>query len=110
MPSIIRCNFKVDIWKISGRLSWDKSADVVGSISRRNLKFAERYLNALSTSNLQDDDQHHRTEQLVAAALADLSGGSGELFGSMLLRAHIAGMPRQPVESAARALAVLLRV
>lgn len=72
--------------------------------------FAERYLNALSTSNLQDDDQHHQTEPLVAAALADLSGGSGELFGSMLLRAHIAGVPRQPVESAARELAVLLRV
>ncbi|WP_314435907.1 hypothetical protein [Massilia timonae] len=72
--------------------------------------FAERYLNALSTSNLQDDDQHHQTEPLVAAALADLSGGSGELFGSMLLRAHIAGVPRQPVESAARELAILLRV
>jgi len=72
--------------------------------------FAERYLNALSTSNLQDDDQHHHTEPLVAAALADLSGGSGELFGTMLLRAHIAGVPRQPTESAARGLAVLLRI
>ena len=72
--------------------------------------FAERYLNALSTSNLQDDNQHHQTEPLVAAALADLSGGSGELFGTMLLRAHIAGVPRQPVESAARELAILLRI
>lgn len=72
--------------------------------------FAERYLNALSTSNLQDDDQHHQTEPLVAAALADLSGGSGEMFGSMLLRAHIAGVPRQPVESAARELVILLRI
>lgn len=72
--------------------------------------FAERYLNALNSSNLKDDDQHHQTEPLVAAALADLSGGSGELFGTMLLRAHIAGVPRQPVESAARELGVLLRV
>jgi len=72
--------------------------------------FAERYLNALSTSNLQDDDQHHQTEPLVAAALADLSGGSGELFGSMLLRAHIAGVPRQAIESNAHDLGVLLRI
>lgn len=72
--------------------------------------FAERYLNALSTSNLKDDDQHCQTEPLIAAALADLSGGSGELFGSMLLRAHIAGVPRQPTESAARELGVLLRI
>ena len=72
--------------------------------------FAERYLNALSTSNLQDDDQHHQTEPLVAAALADLSGGSGALFGTMLLRASIAGVPRQAIESSARDLGVLLRV
>lgn len=72
--------------------------------------FAERYLNALSTSNLQDDDQHHQTEPLVAAALADLSGGSGELFGTMLLRAKIAGVPRQAIESNAHDLGVLLRI
>ena len=72
--------------------------------------FAERYLNALSTSNLQDDDQHHQTEPLVAAALADLSGGSGDLFGTMLLRAHITGVPRQAIESSARDLGVLLRI
>jgi hypothetical protein len=72
--------------------------------------FAERYLNALSTSNLQDDAQHHQTEPLVAAALADLSGGSGALFGTMLLRASIAGVPRQAIESSARDLSVLLRV
>ena len=39
--------------------------------------FAERYLNALSTSNLQDDDQHHQTEPLVAAALVKLHGFAG---------------------------------
>jgi hypothetical protein len=72
--------------------------------------FAERYLNALSTSNLQDDDQHHQTEPLVAAALADLSGGSGEMFGTMLLRAKIAGVPRQAIESNAHDLGVLLRI
>ena len=72
--------------------------------------FAERYLNALNSSNLKDDDQHHQTEPLVAAALADLSGGSGELFGTMLLRAKIAGVPRQAIESSAHNLGVLLRI
>jgi len=72
--------------------------------------FADRYLHALSTSNLKDDAQHHQTEALAAAALADLSGGSGELFGSMLLRAKINGVPRQAIESAAQELGVLLRV
>lgn len=57
--------------------------------------FADRYLQALSTSNLQDDDQHHQTEPLVAAALADLSGDSGALFGTMLLRASIAGVSQR---------------
>jgi hypothetical protein len=72
--------------------------------------FAERYLQVLTTSNLQDDDQHHQKEPLVAAALADLSGGSGALFGTMLLRASIAGVPRQAIESSARDLGILLRV
>lgn len=72
--------------------------------------FAERYLNALNTSNLKDDDQHHQTEPLIAAALADLSGGSGALFGTMLLRAHIAGVPRQPSPSERRELSILMRV
>jgi hypothetical protein len=79
-------------------------------VTTEKTMFAERYLQALSTSNLQDDDQHHQTEPLVAAALADLSGGAGALFGTMLLRASIAGVPRQAVESSARDLGVLLRV
>jgi len=72
--------------------------------------FVEQYLQALNASNLQDDGQHHQTEPLVAAALADLAGGSGTLFGTMLLRANIAGVPRQAIESSACELAVLLRV
>jgi hypothetical protein len=41
------------------------------------MPFAERYRNALNASNLKDDEQHKQTEVLAAAALADLSGGSG---------------------------------
>jgi hypothetical protein len=72
--------------------------------------FAERYLNSLATLNLKDDELNHQTEPLIAAALADLSGGSEVLFGTMLLRASINGVPRQVIEIGARDLGVLLRV
>ena len=73
------------------------------------MSFAERYLNALNSSNLQDDEHHRATEALAAAALADLSGGSGVVFGSMLERAKIDGVPREALSSGSRNLAVLLR-
>ena len=72
--------------------------------------FAEKYLAALTTSDLRDDDQHSQTEALAAAALADLTGG-GDVFGSLLSRAMIAdGVPRQAFESGTENLGVLLRV
>lgn len=72
--------------------------------------FAEKYLVALTTSDLRDDELHHQTETLAAAALADLSGGSGDVFGSLLARAKYAdGVPRQVFESGNHNLAVLLR-
>lgn len=71
--------------------------------------FVEEYLRSLSASNLQDDDQHHRTNALVAAALADL-GGSGSVLGSMLMRVKYAdGVPRKTFESGSHNLAALLR-
>lgn len=73
--------------------------------------FAEKYLQALNATNLQDDEQHRQTEALAAAALADLSGGSGSVFGSMLARAKYGdGTHRQTFESGSHNLAVLLRV
>lgn len=74
------------------------------------MSFAERYLNALNSSNLQDDEHHRATEALAAAALADLSGGSGSIFGSMLARAKLDGVPREALSSGSHNLAVLVRV
>lgn len=72
--------------------------------------FADRYVHSLGSSNLKDDDLHQQAEPLVAAALADLSGGSGSIFGSMLVRAKVSGVPRQAFESGTHGLGVLLRV
>jgi hypothetical protein len=74
------------------------------------MSFAERYLNSLNSSNLLDDEHHRATEALAAAALADLSGGSGVVFGTMLARAKIDGVPREAIGSGSHNLAVLLRV
>jgi len=72
--------------------------------------FAEKYLQALNTSDLRDDEQHCRTEALAAAALADMSGGSGKVFGSLLARAKYGdGVPHKTFEAGNRNLAVLLR-
>ena len=73
--------------------------------------FVENYLKALTTSDLRDDEQHRQTEALAASALADMAGGSSELFGSLLTRAKYAnGVPRKTFESGNHDLAVLLRV
>lgn len=73
--------------------------------------FAEKYLQSLNSSNLQDDETHRQTEALAAAALADLSGGSGSVFGSMLARVKYAdGISHKTFEAGNRGLAVLLQV
>jgi hypothetical protein len=75
------------------------------------MPFAERYLNALNSSNLQDDELHKQTEVLAAAALADLTGGSGSVFGSMLSRAKYADpVQHKTFESGNHNLAVLVKV
>jgi hypothetical protein len=72
--------------------------------------FADRYIGALGASNLMDDERHCQAEALAAAALADLSGGSGSVFGSMLARGKCAdGVQRQAIESGSHALAILVR-
>lgn len=52
------------------------------------MAFADRYINALSSGNLQDDERHHSTETLAAAGIADLGGGS--IMGSLLARVKFA--------------------
>lgn len=72
--------------------------------------FVERYLQALTTSDLRDDDQHCRAEALAASAFADLTGGSGQVFGSLLARAKYAdGVPRKVFDAGNHNLAVLIR-
>jgi hypothetical protein len=62
------------------------------------MPFAEHYLTALDSSNLQDDEQHKQTEVFAAAALADLTGGPGSVLESMLSRAKYADpVPAQDV-------------
>jgi hypothetical protein len=65
----------------------------------------------LNASNLQDDELHKQTEVLAAAALADLSGGSGVVFGSMLSRVKYSdGISHKTFESGNQNLTVLLKV
>jgi len=73
------------------------------------MSFAEQYLNALNSSNLQDDEHHRATEALAAAALADLPGRSSSIFGSMLARAKIDGVPQEAITGGSQNLAMLLR-
>lgn len=73
--------------------------------------FVERYVGSLTSTDLRDDELHRATEALAAAALADLSGGSGSVFGSMLARAKYAeGVPHKTFEAGNPGLAALLRV
>lgn len=72
--------------------------------------FVEKYLQSLTASSLQDDALHGQTEALAAAALADMNGGSSDVFGSLLARAkYVDGVPRKIFESGNANLAVLLR-
>lgn len=73
------------------------------------MPFADLYLNALNASSLQDDELHRKTEPLVAAALADLSGGSGVVFGSMLARAKVDALAHKTFEAGTQGLATLIR-
>lgn len=50
--------------------------------------FADRYVHALSASNLKDDERHHQAEPLTAAALASTTAGD---LGALLHRVKYAG-------------------
>lgn len=72
--------------------------------------FLERYVGALTSSDLRDDDKHRATEPLHASASAD-AGGSGAIFGSLLARVKYAdGSVHRTFEAGGHNLAALLSV
>lgn len=69
--------------------------------------FVEKYVFSVNSSNLQDDANHHRTDPLAAAALADTVGAG---IGSLLARAKYAdGTIHRDFESGSANLARLIR-
>lgn len=69
--------------------------------------FADRYIHSVNSSDLRDDDTHHATDALAAAALADTSGGG--LIGSLLCRVKYAdGVVHKTFESGVGNLAQLV--
>lgn len=73
------------------------------------MPFVEKYVRALNSSDLRDDEHHSATHALTAAALADQSGG--EVLGSLLARAKYAdGVPHKTFEAGSANLAGLLRI
>lgn len=72
--------------------------------------FIEKYLQSLNAYDLRDDARHRHTEALAAAALADMTGGSNDVFGSLLARVKYAdGLPYRTFEAGNGNLAALLR-
>lgn len=69
--------------------------------------FADRYAASLSASNLMDDELHHATEALAAAALADATGAG---IGALLCRVKYSSGMRQEFEAGSSNLAALLRI
>ncbi len=72
------------------------------------MAFAERYIAALNSKNLQDDDTHHSTDALAAAGIADMGGGS--IMGSLLARVKFAdGVANSTIDVSGSNLAQLLK-
>lgn len=70
--------------------------------------FADQYVWSLNASTLQDDETHHATEPLFAAAVADVTGSG---MGALLSRVKFAdGVAHQVFESGTANLAQLLRI
>ena len=70
--------------------------------------FADKYVWALAASSLQDDEMHHATEPLFAAAVADNVGAG---IGALLSRVKFAdGSISKVFESGTQNLANLIRV
>ena len=59
--------------------------------------FADRYIHALSASNLKDDALHHQAEPLIAAAMASANVND---LGALLHRAKYAGTTTQDMAKA----------
>jgi hypothetical protein len=73
-----------------------------------SMGFADRFLHAVNSSNLQDDAHHHDTDPLCASALADASGAG---IGSLLSRVKYAdGTAHKLFESGTANLAALQRI
>jgi hypothetical protein len=68
------------------------------------MAFADKYMGALAASNLLDDELHHKTEPLQAAALADRSARH---IGALLHRVKYAGTV---IQKLAHAIAARARV
>lgn len=74
------------------------------------MSFADNYLHSLMSSNLRDDELHHSTDALVAAALADVTI-SGVTLGALLSRVKYAdGSVSKLFEGGTTNLAQLLRI
>jgi hypothetical protein len=72
------------------------------------MAFVEKYVASLNASSLQDDEHHHLTDALCAAALADSTGAG---LGSLLSRVKFAdGAVSKMFESGTANLAQLLRI
>jgi hypothetical protein len=72
--------------------------------------FVERYVASVNSSDLRDDDLHHSTEPLRAAAYADATGCDAEI-GSLLCRVKYAdGSVHKLFEAGTGNLAHLLRI
>lgn len=70
--------------------------------------FADRYLHSVNSSDLRDDEHHHATDALCAAALADTTGAG---IGSLLSRVKYAdGTQHKLFQSGTAHLAALLRI
>jgi DnaJ-class molecular chaperone len=70
--------------------------------------FADRYLHSVNSSNLLDDEHHHATDALCAAAVADVAAAG---FGALLSRVKFAdGTQRKMFETGSANLASLMRV
>ena len=99
---------------MSGSEEWQgwrrakKGVNVDVRNEREFMGFAEKYITSINSSNLKDDERHHLTEALAAAALADRSGAG---LGALLSRVKYAdGAARQLFESGSSNLAHLLRI
>jgi hypothetical protein len=72
------------------------------------MSFIEKYVHSLGSSDLRDDEHHHATDALCAAALAD---ASGRALGSLLARVKYAdGSVHKAFEAGTGNLVALLRV